>query len=59
MRFTTLLSDVKILHNLKKVFLRERTKLHDCENSDCENCDFPDTADVPTLPNAREAKLTE
>lgn len=33
MRFTTLLSDAKILHNLKKYFLRERTKLQDCENS--------------------------
>lgn len=35
MRFTTLLSDAKILHNLKKkfFFLRERTKLQDCENS--------------------------
>ena len=33
MRFTTLLPDVKILHNLKKNFLREKTKLHDCENS--------------------------
>lgn len=61
MRFTTLLSDAKILHNLKKkfFFLRERTKLQDCENSVLQLCDFPDTADVPTLPNAREAKLTE
>lgn len=59
MRFTTLLSDVKTLHNLKKIFLREKTKLHDCENSVLQLCDFPDTTDVPTLPNAREAKLKE
>lgn len=59
MRFTTLLSDAKILHNLKKYFLRERTKLQDCENSVLQLCDFSDTADVPTLPSAREAKLTE
>ena len=49
----------KILHNLKKYFSRERTKLQDCENSVLQLCDFSDTADAPTLPNAREANLTE